>query len=1573
MPQPGGIHLEANDIPLNGGLLPTPIELAPIDLLRDGGMGEDDDHPTKDQTNPVLGQSPVITPTEPPRRGIIQTLKTGVIAALGRHADTAVTTRNAWGKEVTKTLKSRDVFEIDQEVFARLRSTEFKDKWDPKSVEGLNGWQRFGKSVERFFDRTWRTMATENVHLAKEKKHGMELSAIVGIDSAVSEEFHTVLDQAARKKLEETRQTRTQKFLGGTKDFFQELFGQERDLHKFKVVEAARLAAEYRSNPADTSHPLYQLINRDTTTREQFAARINESPLELLQQTNAKDKKVEGIQLKGEHGAKVDTFLKKQIIEKAMDDIISRNELSGDRSGKINAKLRRELDQTIQDYLIGDEFQAWRSTLTEEQQKSYENSFTVASDVLLQFEEGMAPAILDNLEHYKGADRLNFEIELSLGTAQMSANTESMGGTYKERHTERASLNEKIWNSSQSKDLHSNEAINTGLKRTKLLSAASMIWRNEAIGAFAGAATGRGIAALARTGFSALPIIGSSAVAGTMAGFKEWARHGQMRSTYGMGRAEGLEFPDASNAIRTAEMRSADYHRVGFSERTQRFVDLSNKLGSDNFDNNTILLTMAQIADSGARLKLGNERDINLLVASKDGPEGRGIRNRELRIHDQARAVSTAKVRELLSDQSRLTAIASEMGFTIPAGTSSDDATNLMIDVLQTSQYNSLLGATTVSPAIATLVSNLSPELAYNQLESVTARDKIYNGLRWKSTGKKAATSAAIAGLMSFGMTRYAEAHQSVVDTGTEHQLVPLIDHKLPQHIDPLPTGEIHNPTDGDVLAVMHAHVPSGTHLVAAQERVGGPDDFEPRFNLVTDHLSADGKPEVLVSNMEIGGHGQVHMTTEIRDALAHNHLELKHEALAPVTWGGQESTDTPEIDYTQWDNTLHYKDFPDQSPDGFFAQNINNSLAAHPEISTNGETLTEIDRVTDINGLRYFMRGMENWIYKQENVHVNQIEGFHRDIHAGESMWSKITGRPEFLVKPQSDTTDILHVPDLLATEEGNRRVVDLIHEAVRDNPTGDIHHQFVDEAHRIAWEMSYWGDEAHVPDANETIALLQYFGEIPGSGTVENAFSATPHDISITMTEDFSKVMEVPGDQIFAPGWASVFSTTIGYSRPLESPGYNKLRPNVDRSSYYYGTPGGQIEVRASEYNSRKSPQLHANPTAKLNQKQEIDWYLNAITTDEKQVIQELEQQHDGIIKSETEAVVCIPLYKEANNIENSLNEYAKQVDQNGNSLGNKMTIVLYNNYTGDAAPDNTKAIVDQYKQSHPELNIVLLDHGYEKKATMGRIRKDVTNYVLSQIGKAGHDKDIVLISNDGDVVKLSNKYISYGLNQFSTNEKLDALSGKLDFPEDVYKQIPTLFAEQRAWQFLDTLIKNKMNSGIPELSGANTMYRASILAGIGGYNEKSGLGEDLEIGWMIKNDRNWAEGSIKYDNKVAIQTNPRRAVIEWMKGRGIVDRYASFTNNEEVYENKWNELINGEGIPYNRENLQSSLNSIRTQLYGWIKDVDPTQFEEYFLRSMNFLGVKYRIEDEKVIILDDTQLLEGLAKTVPAQLLP
>lgn len=1095
----------------------------------------------------------------PTRRNILTTFKTSIAAAVGRH-ETKIIARDAFGNEINKTLHSQDVTELENKAFAELQLSETKDKWNIKD-ENLTKWQKFGKRVERFFDRMWRGTTTENLHRVKEYKHGLKLSATAGIEGAISAEFNTEIDRIARAKIEEERKTGWQKAWGKIRDLTSEVFAQERDLHKYKVEATAKLRADYENNPIDPKNPIYHLINRDIAAREEVALRLSQTPLELLRESHGKNSKIESVKLEGVEGKKVESFLKDQILSSVIDDAISRN---SDRTApyRISEKLRVDLDKKLQNYFFSDEFQSWRQTLTPEQQASFENSFTYASDVLAQSEQVLIPSVLDNIDHYQSADRLNFDIELTLGTTQYSANTEAKTenwGTNKER----ASMNEKIWSQMRRHVSSGNEAtyeyrtqsVDQGLRRERILGAIDSIARNEMVAAATGVFAGKALVKGLRAGLGWVPFIGGL-VAGGASATKEWGRLNRMRAQYGFEETVGLSHPQAENAKRSEQMRKVDYHRIELGRRVQQLSDMTEKLNTGNYTDTDLLQTLGYLADSKARVTLSDRYGINLLTASKDTPEGRAIYQREVRLHDLARATATSKLKEIIDANG---ALGQSLGEKIGLLPGTVHQTKEIVSILSQNLEINLASGTQVSTELQVALGNLT----ISEAESIQARDQAFNKLRWGSSLTRGATTAVVAGLASAGFAQFFGTHGETIASGTNTTEIDVMNHTLPSHVDTIGgIGDITNPVTGEVVT-MHAHLPSGTNLVVDQVRVGGPDDMETAYNLVgADH-------SVLVKGMQFDHAGNLLLTPEVKEALAHNHIEYEAHPLSEVSWTTEAPpTSTSEIDYHGWDNTLHYKDFPNQDIDAYFAKNLNTSYSTNPEIDS---SLAPVERVTQVNGLRNFFRGMENWVYKQENFHIDQIEGYNRTLHAEDTMWTEQTGLQEVLSEGQSNTTSILHVPDLLATEEGNRRLAELINESVRENPTGDPNFTFSDEAHRIAWEMSYWGDEAHIPDAKEAYTILEYFNEFPGStGGPDINHGITPNDAWFTATETITKPVEIPSEDTYTMSpveWYNALLPT-GFYRPLESP---KIKVKVEPgptpaipstpygSSYGYGYQGG------------------------------------------------------------------------------------------------------------------------------------------------------------------------------------------------------------------------------------------------------------------------------------------------------------------------------------------------------------------------------------------------------------------------------
>lgn len=1413
------------------------------------------------------------------------------------------------------TLKSKDVFEIEQNDFANRRLTESKDKWDPKSIEGLNGWQKFGKKAERFFDRVWRGMATEDVHRAKEKALGTEFSAIAGIDSAITEEFHSVIDKEARKRLAQERQTGWQKFKGGAKDAWAEFRGARKDLHKHELIITQELRQKYDADPTNSDpleNPLYSLVNRDVAAREAMAARVNESEIELLKQTNVGDKKtVEAIKLEGEKGKKVEDFLKKEIIGKAINDFVTRAE-AGQRVTGIEGKLRRELDLSLQDYLITDEFQDWVKTLPEEQQAMFENSFTYASDILLQAEEVMMPSVLENLDHYKSSERLNFEMELCLGTAQLSANTEAKKDGWFTK--ERASLNKNLMdklrqerNATSKSRIYDSSVIKDGLKREKMLGYASSVYKNEALMAWTSALTMKGVATAARTGMSWLPVLGSAGVAGTLSGLKEWARMDKNRATYGFGVANGLEFPIADKAIKSAELRAADYNRLQLSDRTQQFQEVLNKINEGNIDANTMFMGMVYAADSQARLKLSGERNVNLLTASVDGPTGRGIHARELRIHDKARAAVMGKLNTLLADSSNLNKVGEIFGL-LPGETR--DLSSLM-DKLTDAQYNNLLSGTVVDGRLKSAITNLDSKLVVQESESVRSRDKIYNAMHWRSSLKYGATSAAIAGVAGLGLGKFFNHEQLI--SGTENHTVVLVDHDLPVHEDLLPTAHITD-NHGNLLAETHSWLPSGTHLEQVSDRVGGPDDVVITYNLVTDNT----KDQVLLHGISFGDHGEIINQSSLAEEMAKNHINITPHELTPVGWGVDSTT---PLDNSGWHNSIVWGEQPGMSEggvDGWVAHTLSNH-----------DTPDGVERVTEISGVRQIWKGLQDDV-GNNNVHINQIEGYHRVVKYVES----ING-PQVLSAPQSDNLEITNLPDLIATQAGHEKIASLVDESVRMHAALEPG-QELDRLHQVVWEAAYWGDEAHVPHGADLKLILDWAGE----STESNLNQVTPIENYFTIDQDLTTIVPVPTEDLYkqtvSEWWTSL--AAVGYTHPLEGPRINR-QDRLDRKGPY-GNYGYGYETTSPEtklfYSGKLSETLKNNPKANLDASVEVPKYIESLDEEYRKQLEEYLDQ-PGLkepMENNVEAIVTIPVFTmgEGKVVKTALEQYALQFDKSKNNKAvdpSRVELMLFLNhpvqarekieselghpYTQGAVervrsnnPEmyDTEEVINQFIAKHPEMRIRIMKKEFDKRPVWGSIIKPFYDVALMRSMNRASPKnnDPLIITNDIDIVDMSPAYLSDMLKEARVNNllvesnpdtaKIDGWVGKIDMPNHGYEKYPGFLFAERLYQFLDA--RSRRTPGrVTITQGRSTAVRASSLAAVGGVNPNTDAGADTEIGRMIANARNDAS-TIKYVNRAWLHSDPRRELDMWKKGIPLAYAWSEWEAMN-VYGKDWKDRFN------------------------------------------------------------------------------
>lgn len=1004
-----------------------------------------------------------------------KSLHFGVAAAVGGHK-VQTTILNAAGKEVTVTRQSKEVLMQTAERFASSQMSEVATK----RGEGLL--PTFKTYVERF----WRGTLTKGIHEKKEKFHGIEIMAAAGVETVLTAEFNAEIDKRAREKIDKERAAKTGgKFFGALRDFGNEFIGRERDLHREKVAITADLRAQYMSNPTDESNPIFALIQRDSLVRDALAENIMTSPVDFLHEGDKKtaEFKVDSDSIFGK-------FLREEVLLKIKDDVITESKKPG-YNNKISGKLRTELDQNIQDFLFSDKFQEYRKTLSVEDQKRFENSLTYATNILSQAESNFIPLIRENADFMTTAAAADMDIWLTLGTAQLGPKGEIKAPSVYDK--DRISNNQALFdrlrevrrNSKRQNaaGLYDDAELRKGAKRELILAAAHSVATSEMLWAGVGAVGGRLAMTAARGSVSWIPFIGAG-LAGAVSGVKEFGASTEIRGQWLVEGAEGYDHPSGANAARSEAMRRFDYYRIDMGHRIQQLDFSIGELQKGNPPTEAqILQTIAYMADSQARIRLGDKGGYSLFTASKDSAGERGIFQAQETIHNKARVLALNKLQTLLdgdANKDLRAKIATAIGAD-PAKMT--DSMNL-IHTLATSQEIHLHTGTKVSAAFMAVMGK-GEKLIIEEEQSIQARDKLFNEYRWLQGFKHGVATAAIAALFAEGASHYQDLHFDTIKKGFEEGPITLLDHTLPTHPTGLPDGSnaIFDPQTGELVGATTTHIPAGTHWEF--------DDKSHAFDLILDKGDVQ---TTLINDATFNSQHQMTMTASVIQDIQRNHLDVMSDPQAPIDWV---STDTMSTQGNEigWDNVIKYKDLPDGSLDAYFNQNLHESFAANPPLGADGQPLEAIPYNGVTNALRYLTRSIELHKYA-DHSNVQFSDGLEHNLHTV----STIHGT-EFVSAPQTEVLELTKMPDYLIGADGNRKVANLVIEAINQHDTGQ---EFSSEAHRVAWEISQKATEADVPTADELNIIDQYLEQ----GTTTTATPAVDqfvaYDTWITSTQD-------------------------------------------------------------------------------------------------------------------------------------------------------------------------------------------------------------------------------------------------------------------------------------------------------------------------------------------------------------------------------------------------------------------------------------------------------------------------------------
>ena len=331
-----------------------------------------------------------------------------------------------------------------------------------------------------------------------------------------------------------------------------------------------------------------------------------------------------------------------------------------------------------------------------------------------------------------------------------------------------------------------------------------------------------------------------------------------------------------------------------------------------------------------------------------------------------------------------------------------------------------------------------------------------------------------------------------------------------------------------------------------------------------------------------------------------------------------------------------------------------------------------------------------------------------------------------------------------------------------------------------------------------------------------------------------------------------------------------------------------------REKEMRADMSPRLRKNPEAKLDPRQEIDWYFEDQRRRYPGYVEELttlsQQETEGMNEA-TEAVVALAVagHQEYNNIYRTLETYAVQQTREGDSVWRdrkhpKYEVIIYVNWPEGSSPEKTLKEIERFKKDHPEVPVRVFQEELKKdEVKVGWIKKKVFDLALLRRKERGDGADLLIIANDADNVYTSPTYLENVVETMNgpEGENYDALLGRQDLDPEVYRDNPTFHAVMRFWQFMEGIMRHE--SQMVGTQGRNTVMRSSVYAAIGG-NREAEFWADLEFGQLIHLARG-ENPTIGYSDTAWVMVDPRREIDKFKKGEPVALTWADFNERQNV----------------------------------------------------------------------------------------
>jgi hypothetical protein len=313
---------------------------------------------------------------------------------------------------------------------------------------------------------------------------------------------------------------------------------------------------------------------------------------------------------------------------------------------------------------------------------------------------------------------------------------------------------------------------------------------------------------------------------------------------------------------------------------------------------------------------------------------------------------------------------------------------------------------------------------------------------------------------------------------------------------------------------------------------------------------------------------------------------------------------------------------------------------------------------------------------------------------------------------------------------------------------------------------------------------------------------------------------------------------------------------------SGYYMGESSREVQRRWAQ---DRSPRLRRNPNATLNTAEELSWYRRQLKSRRgAEYLNEIDDIIDqspelNSIDNAVDAILCITVAaaNEPDNIYRTLSLYDQQ-----SAASKRATRILLNvnwkeklesDPTRRAAIDKTISEIERAKVDFPSLKIAIFNRRWKDEdirlrdgVLYGEIVKQLYDVALVSMERAVREgrrdnKDALLINNDADALGLRHNYLDIYLRALNRYPESDAFSGLIRFGTESHKKYPGFGISTNIMSLLSLASGRKSAKHVasPATSGANSGFRMSSLAAIGGSDDTLGLGagSDVILGRRIR----------------------------------------------------------------------------------------------------------------------------------------